>query len=109
MDAYKKANELMGDITTNKSRFPFLWDHENYYYNMYHNETNWSDYVYQNAWAQNYRVNVQGGDDAAMYNFSLGFSDGEIRFTRTVIGAFACVGVSVIIHQLTHGCGHATR
>ena len=70
------ANELMGGITTDKTRFPFLWDHENYYYNMYHNETNWSDYVYQNAWAQNYRVNVQGGDEAAMYNFSLGFADG---------------------------------
>ena len=70
------ANELMGDITTTKDRFPFLWDHDNYYYNMYHNETNWSDYIYQNAWAQNYRVNVQGGDEAAMYNFSLGFADG---------------------------------
>ena len=70
------ANELMGGITTDKTRFPFLWDHDNYYYNKYHNETNWSDYVYQNAWAQNYRVNVQGGDEAAMYNFSLGFADG---------------------------------
>ena len=70
------ANELMGDITTTKDRFPFLWDHDNYYYNMYHNETNWSDYIYQNAWAQNYRVNVQGGDEAAMYNFSIGFADG---------------------------------
>ena len=70
------ANELMGDITTDKTRFPFLWDHDNYYYNKFHNETNWADYVYQNAWAQNYRVNVQGGDEAAMYNFSLGFADG---------------------------------
>ena len=70
------ANELMGGITTDKTRFPFLWDHQNYYYNMYHNDTNWSDYIYQNAWAQNYRVNVQGGDEAAMYNFSLGFADG---------------------------------
>lgn len=70
------ANELMGGITTDKTRFPFLWDHDNYYYNKYHNETNWSDYVYRNAWAQNYRVNVQGGDEAAMYNFSLGFADG---------------------------------
>ena len=70
------ANELMGGITTDKTRFPFLWDHDNFYYNMYHNETDWTDYVYRNAWAQNYRVNVQGGDDAAMYNFSLGFADG---------------------------------
>lgn len=71
------ANELMGGVTTEKSRFPFLWDYDNYYYNMYHNETNWSDYVYREAWSQNYKVNVQGGDEAAMYNFSLGFSDGE--------------------------------
>lgn len=71
------ANELMGGVTTEKTRFPFLWDHQNYYYNMYHNDTNWSDYVYREAWSQNYKVNVQGGDDAAMYNFSLGYSDGE--------------------------------
>ena len=70
------ANELMGDINTSMTRFPFLWDHDNYYYNMYHNETDWTDYVYQNALTQNYRVNVQGGDEAAMYNFSLGFADG---------------------------------
>lgn len=71
------ANELMGGIKTTQSRFPFLSDDPNYfYYKMYHNETDWSDYVFQNAWAQNYRVNVQGGDEAAMYNFSLGFADG---------------------------------
>ena len=72
------ANELMGGVTTTKTRFPFLWnDPNNYYYNMYHNETNWSDYVYRGAWSQNYKVNVQGGDEAAMYNFSLGYSDAQ--------------------------------
>lgn len=70
------ANELMGGIETDQTRFPFLWDHPNYYYNTYHNDTNWADYVYQNAWAQNYHVNVQGGDERAMYNFSVGFADG---------------------------------
>lgn len=72
------ANELLAGSGTDVSKLPFLSDDKSkYFYNTYHNETNWSDYVYQNAWAQNYRVNVQGGDDAAMYNFSLGFSDGE--------------------------------
>ena len=71
------ANELLSGSGANVSKLPFLSDDQSkYFYNTYHNETNWSDYVYQNAWAQNYRVNVQGGDDAAMYNFSLGFADG---------------------------------
>lgn len=71
------ANELLSGSGVNVSKLPFLSDDQSkYFYNTYHNETNWSDYVYQNAWAQNYRVNVQGGDDAAMYNFSLGFADG---------------------------------
>ena len=72
------ANELLSGSGVDVSKLPFLSDDQGkYFYNTYHNETNWSDYVYQDAWAQNYRVNVQGGDDAAMYNFSLGFSDGE--------------------------------
>ncbi len=77
------ANELLGGIELPNSgdegiKIPFLSDDMNYYYYpTYNNDTDWSDYVYQNAWSQNYRVNVQGGDDAAMYNFSLGFADGE--------------------------------
>ena len=73
------ANELLGCLDLKESvKIPFLSDDPKYYYyQMYHNDTDWSDYVYQNAWTQNYRVNVQGGDDAAMYNFSLGFADGE--------------------------------
>lgn len=71
------ANELLAGSGIDVSRLPFLSDDQSrYFYNTYHNDTDWSDYVYQNAWAQNYRVNVQGGDDAAMYNFSLGFADG---------------------------------
>lgn len=72
------ANELMGTLSTNKTVFPFLNDDKNYYYyNMYHNETNWSDYVYREAFSQNYKVNVEGGDDVAMYNFSLGYTSAE--------------------------------
>ena len=54
---------------------PFLNDNPNYYwYPMYHNNTDWSDGLYRTAFTQNYKVNVQGGDDAAMYNLSLGYT-----------------------------------
>ena len=78
------ANELLGGIELPNAgsegfKIPFLSDDKNYYYYpMYNdNNTDWTQGIYQNALAQNYRVNVQGGDDAAMYNFSLGFADGE--------------------------------
>jgi TonB-linked SusC/RagA family outer membrane protein len=45
-----------------------------YWYPMYHNNTNWSDGLSSTAWNQNYKVNVQGGDDVAMYNLSLGYA-----------------------------------
>ena len=96
------ANELLssyGMTSSSIESLPFLsTDKSKYNYKWYHdNNTDWADYVYQNAWAQNYRVNVQGGDDAAMYNFSLGFADGastiksndfnrlNIRFNTDVI------------------------
>ena len=72
------ANEMLGTLTTTKTRFPFLNDDPTYYYyNMYHNNTDWSDCVYREAFAQNYKVNVEGGDNVAMYNFSLGYTKNE--------------------------------
>ena len=60
------------------SNIPFLNDNPDYYwYPMYHNETDWSDGLYRTAFTQNYKVNVQGGDDVAMYNLSLGYSDAQ--------------------------------
>ena len=48
-----------------------------YYYNQYHNNTDWKDEVYKNAFSQNYGINVQGGDDVASYNLSVGYSLGN--------------------------------
>ena len=60
------------------SNIPFLNDNPDYYwYPMYHNETDWSDGLYRTAFTQNYKVNVQGGDDVAMYNLSLGYTDAQ--------------------------------
>ncbi len=44
---------------------------------MYYNDTDWSDEVYQNGTVGNYVVNVDGGDDRAMYYFSIGYSGVE--------------------------------
>lgn len=55
-------------------QFNFLNDDPtNYYYHMYHNDTDWSGYLYRNAVTQNYNINVQGGDDIGMYNLSVGY------------------------------------
>ena len=48
-----------------------------FYYNRYHNNTDWSKEVYDNAFSQNYGINVQGGDNVASYNLSVGYSLGN--------------------------------
>ncbi len=59
-------------------KMKFLNSEPNYfYYNQYHNNTDWTDEVYHNAFSQNYGINVQGGDDAASYNLSVGYAMGN--------------------------------
>lgn len=78
------ASDLIGttefgkEHTTASTSIPFLNSNKEYYwYPMYHNETDWSKALYHTAATQNYKVNVQGGDDVAMYNLSLGYSDSQ--------------------------------
>jgi len=53
----------------------FLNDNPNFtYYNKYHNNTNWSDGIYNNAVTQSYNVGVNGGDESALYNLSMGYT-----------------------------------
>ncbi len=69
------VTELLSARTTDMSSMKFLIsDPSYYYYNEFHNETDWKDEVYENAFAQNYGINVQGGDDVANYNLSVGYS-----------------------------------
>lgn len=54
--------------------YKFLRDNpDDYYYHTYHNNTDWTDFVYRTAMTQNYSINVQGGDDVGMYNLSVGY------------------------------------
>lgn len=86
MNAYQYrtyATEILGTVPENINAsqpisFRFLNDDPNgYYYHIYHNDTDWSDYVYRTALTQNYSINVQGGDDIGMYNLSVGYTKAE--------------------------------
>ena len=70
---------LTGKMNPNQlGKMKFLNNEPDYfYYNQYHNQTDWTDEVYKNAFSQNYNINVQGGDDAASYNLSVGYSLGN--------------------------------
>lgn len=57
---------------------PFMNEDKNYlFYPVYHNETDWQDGMYKNTFTQNYKVSVEGGDDVAMYNLSLGYTKSD--------------------------------
>lgn len=72
------ASELIGTTGTKSNNFKFLQTDPNYYYyNMYHNNTDWSQQVYKEAFTQNYSINVQGGDDIANYNLSVGYAGSD--------------------------------
>ncbi len=49
----------------------------NYYRNIFSNNTDWQKDMYENAMTQNYKINVQGGDDIGMYALSLGYTSSE--------------------------------
>ena len=75
------------DYMTNTGKlmsFRFLNDDKSgYFYNMYHNDTKWTDDVYRTAVTQNYSINVQGGDDIGMYHLSVGYSSIDKNIKET--------------------------
>lgn len=81
MDAEQYRNYaagLLGTTSTKITDFKFLNDDPDYYYyNQYHNNTDWKDRVYRTAMTQNYGINIQGGDDVASYNLSVGYTNAQ--------------------------------
>jgi len=70
------ASDLLQTTNTTLLKFKFLDDSPtNYYWPQYNNDTDWRDHVYRTAFTQNYSINVEGGDDVADYNLSLGYID----------------------------------
>ena len=87
-DAYKTyVTELLGTTgMTNSaiSQLPYLNDNPaRSTYNLYHNNTNWLDQVYQNGVSKSYSINVNGGDDRALYYLTLGYmgNSGVVKST----------------------------
>lgn len=83
------AAQMLGTTDTKLQEFKFLSTDPNYYYyNMYHNNTDWKDVAYREAWTQNYGISIQGGDDIAQYNLSVGYMDAKSTLKRNDMQRF---------------------
>ena len=89
-DEYRAyASALLKGSNSKLENFKFLQTDPNYYYyNMYHNNTDWKDVVYREAFSQNYGVNIQGGDEVANYNLSVGYMSAQSTLKRNDINRF---------------------
>lgn len=84
------SSELLGTTGTKLTNFKFLEpDNQYHYYNMYHNSTDWKDISYRDAFVQNYNVNVQGGDEIANYNLSVGYATGDATLVESDFSRFS--------------------
>ena len=83
------ASNLLESAGTKLTEFKFLSTDPNYYYyNMYHNETDWNKEVTRTAFSQNYGIAIQGGDDIAQYNLSVGYMDSKSTLRRNDMQRF---------------------
>lgn len=83
------ASQLLRSTGSKLSEFKFLNNDPNYYYyNMYHNNTDWKKEVYDEAFSQNYSIHIQGGDDVANYNLSVGFMDADATLKKNDMTRF---------------------
>ena len=72
-----KSGFSSGAVTSNLSNSDFLKNDptQKSIYNTYHNNTDWSNEVYQRGVTTNYQINVSGGDDKQMSYLSLGYTN----------------------------------
>ncbi len=76
------ASDIISGMFKNTSdvekRFKFLDDDPTRsYYKANHNNTDWVNLVNKDAWNQSYGIKVNGGDEVALYAFSLGYTNSE--------------------------------
>lgn len=83
------TTDLLSPLMTNLSGMTYLNSDKNYYfYPAYHNSTDWKKEVYREAWAQKYGINVQGGDDVANYNLSVGYMTADATLKENDMNRF---------------------
>ncbi|MBQ8969371.1 MAG: SusC/RagA family TonB-linked outer membrane protein [Bacteroidaceae bacterium] len=74
----KDVDVLNGLNGIDNVNWAFLNDNPtNYYYKVFHNNTDWQKDMYHNTFVQNYKINVEGGDEIGMYSLSLGYSKAD--------------------------------
>jgi len=83
------ASNLLQSTNTTLTDFQFLTnDTDNFYYTRYHNNTNWNKEISRTALTQNYGISIQGGDDIAQYNLSVGYSDSKSTLKKNDMQRF---------------------
>ncbi len=75
---YPNMEQFFGDFT-------FLSDPDANQSYLYKYDTNWQDEIYKNSTTKDYLFRVEGGDNIAKYNISLGYlgDDGTLRGTNS--------------------------
>ena len=86
-DAYRRyATDVMSGMDRHEVEdFQFTNDDPSRsFYRAVHNNTDWMDEINKTAFIQNYGISVSGGDDIALYRFSLGYAqnNGNIDGTK---------------------------
>ena len=89
-DQYRAyASGLLKTAGSKLENFKFLQtDPTYYYYNMYHNNTDWKDVVFDEAFSQNYGIHIQGGDEVANYNLSVGYIESQSTLKKNDVNRF---------------------
>ena len=83
------ASNLLQTTNTTLTEFKFLHSEPDYYYyNVYHNNTDWNKEISRTALTQNYGISIQGGDDIAQYNLSVGYGDAKSTLKRNDMQRF---------------------
>ena len=83
------ASNLMQSTNTTLTEFQFLTnDPTNFYYPRYHNNTDWNKEISRTAFTQNYGISIQGGDDIAQYNLSVGYGDSKSTLKKNDMQRF---------------------
>ena len=83
------ASNLLQTTNTTLTEFKFLHSEPDYYYyNELHNNTDWNKEVTRAALTQNYGISIQGGDDIAQYNLSVGYADSKSTLKKNDMQRF---------------------
>ena len=85
----------------------FLNDNtSNYYYKVFHNNTDWQKDMYKNTFVQNYKINVEGGDEIGMYSLTQVGTDMNrlnLRFNTDIkIASKLSTGLDIAYNQTSY-------